>query len=72
MALDNKIRDIIRQADIQAGVAICHIESGAKFDVNGGEPFPMASTFKIPILAAACKQLTQSLRTVILLWRTAR
>ncbi len=59
MPLVDKIRDIISRADIQAGVAIWHIESGAKCDVNGAEPFPMASAFKIPILAAACQQLTE-------------
>ena len=59
MPLTDKIRDIINRAEMQAGVAIWHIESGAKFDVNGAEPFPMASTFKIPILATACKQLTE-------------
>lgn len=58
MSLDEKIRDIISRADIQAGVAIWHIESGARVEVNGDEPFPMASTFKIPILATACRQLT--------------
>ena len=44
--------------DIDAGVAIWHIESDTRLDVNGDEPFPMASTFKIPILATACRQLT--------------
>ena len=58
MTLVDKIRDIIKGADIQAGVAIWHIESGVKLNVNGDEPFPMASTFKIPILATACQQLT--------------
>ena len=66
MELDDKIRGIMAGADIQAGVAVWHIESAAKFDVNGDEPFPMASTFKIPILATACQQLqagTLSLET---------
>ena len=31
--------------------------SGRRLDVSGDVPFPMASTFKIPILATACKQL---------------
>ena len=66
MSLDDKIRGILAGAGIQAGVAVWHIESGAKFDVNGDEPFPMASTFKIPILATACRQMqagTLSLET---------
>ena len=57
MTLIDRIKSIISGADIEAGVAVWHIETGARLDVNGGEPFPMASTFKIPILATACRQL---------------
>ena len=57
MSLADKISAIIKNADIKAGVAAWHIESGAKHDVNGEQPFPMASTFKIPILALACQLL---------------
>lgn len=59
MSLVKRITSIIEKADIAAGVAVWHIESGAKLDVNGDTPFPMASTFKIPILATACKQLAE-------------
>ncbi|MCY4061946.1 MAG: class A beta-lactamase-related serine hydrolase [Chloroflexi bacterium] len=59
MSLVDRISSIIENADIDAGVAIWHIESGARLDVNGDLPFPMASTFKIPILATACKQLAE-------------
>ncbi len=59
MSLVERIRTIISGAEIEAGVAVWHIESGAKLDVNGDEPFPMASAFKIPILATACKQLAE-------------
>ncbi len=58
MTLSDRIKSIISDAAIDAGVAVWHIESGARLDVNGDRPFPMASTFKIPILATACKQLT--------------
>ncbi len=57
MRLVERIKTIISEADIDAGVAVWHIESGARLDVQGDAPFPMASTFKIPILATACKQL---------------
>ena len=57
MTLVDRIKAIIAGADIRAGVAVWHIESGVKLDVNGDESFPMASVFKIPILATACKQL---------------
>ncbi len=59
MSLVDKITAILNAADINAGVAVWHIESGRQHDVNGDEPFPMASTFKIPILATACKQLSR-------------
>ena len=58
MTLADRIQDIMAAADINAGVAVWHIESDTRLDVNGDEPFPMASTFKIPILATACRQLT--------------
>ncbi len=32
------------------GVAIKHLESGTEMYVNADEPFPMASTFKLPVL----------------------
>jgi beta-lactamase class A len=32
------------------GVAIRHLESGAELFVNADEPYPMASTFKLPVL----------------------
>ena len=59
MSLVERINTIIEKAGIDAGVAVWHIESDTKLDVNGDEPFPMASTFKIPILATACKQLAE-------------
>ena len=34
----------------QVGVAVKHLESGVELVVNGDEPFPMASTFKLPVL----------------------
>jgi beta-lactamase class A len=33
----------------KVGVGIIHIESGRELFVNGNEPFPMASTYKVPI-----------------------
>ena len=33
----------------KVGVGIIHLESGRELFVNGGESFPMASTFKVPI-----------------------
>ena len=56
MTLQDDIRSVLSEADTQAGVAIWHIESDTQIDVNGDDPYPMASTFKIPILATAMKQ----------------
>jgi beta-lactamase class A len=33
----------------KVGVGIIHIETGRELFVNGAEPFPMASTYKVPI-----------------------
>lgn len=57
MSLAETIAGIAEAADIQVGAAVWHVESGQQAAVNGDEPFPMASTFKIPILATACLQL---------------
>ena len=59
MSLTESIQNIVRQADLQAGIAVWHIESDTRLDVNGAESFPMASVFKIPILAVACQQISQ-------------
>ena len=59
MNLVAEIREIARDAEMDVGVAVWHIESDTRLDVNGDTPFPMASTFKVPILATACKQLTE-------------
>ena len=61
MSLPDTIAGIMADADIHAGVAVWQIESGERCHVNGDESFPMASTFKIPILATACKQLEAGL-----------
>src|SRR5438552_407661 len=42
---------------MEAGVSVWHIESGEQIDVNGDESYPMASVFKIPVLATAGQQL---------------
>ena len=59
MTLAENIQNDVREADLRAGVSVWHIESDTRLDVNGDEPFPMASVFKIPILAVACQQISQ-------------
>ncbi len=57
MTLTGDIQAVIDAAHMEAGISTWHIESGERFDVNGDELFPMASVFKIPILATAGQQL---------------
>lgn len=59
MSLQSDIQSVISAFGIEAGVSVWHIESGEKLDVNGDQPFPMASVFKIPILATAGLQLKE-------------
>lgn len=37
---------------LAAGVAIVHVESGARVEVDADRPYPLASVFKLPILVA--------------------
>ncbi len=51
-ALARLEREIARLAEIAGGivgVAALHLESGRRVSLNGGERFPMASTYKVPI-----------------------
>ncbi len=59
MTLISDIEAVIHESNIEAGVAIWHVESGEKINVNGDQSFPMASVFKIPILSTVGKQLKE-------------
>ena len=56
MNLAEKIETIITEAGIDAGFALQHLESGEKLAINGDALYPMASVFKIPIMATAFHQ----------------
>jgi beta-lactamase class A len=45
-----QIQEAITPAQGVVGVSLKHLESGTTLAVNGDEPFPMASTFKLPVL----------------------
>jgi beta-lactamase class A len=45
-----RIAAAARAAEGPVGVAVKHLESGVELAVNGDEPFPMASVFKLPVL----------------------
>ena len=54
--LQDKIDRIISRSGGTIGVSLIHLESGATLSVRGGERFPMASVYKLPI---AIELLTQ-------------
>jgi beta-lactamase class A len=54
--LQDKIDRIISRSSGTIGVSLIHLESGATLSVRGGERFPMASVYKLPI---AIELLTQ-------------
>lgn len=47
--LETEIAHLATIAGGKVGVAAIHLETGREVVVNRGEPFPMASTFKVPI-----------------------
>jgi beta-lactamase class A len=48
--LRSRIEAALPAAQGVVGVALRHLESNTTLAVNGDEPFPMASTFKLPVL----------------------
>src|ERR671931_1834590 len=49
-ALRSQIERVIPRARGQVGVAIKHVESGTELMINADQMYPMASTYKVPIL----------------------
>ena len=54
-----QIERLIAREDGVVGVAVKHLESGLGLAVNGDTPFPMASTFKVPILVELLFQVKE-------------
>ncbi len=58
-----RLRDAIQQVvdgvEGEMGVAVKHLETGQFLEVNGNEAYPMASTFKVPILVELFNQVDQ-------------
>jgi beta-lactamase class A len=57
--LEKQIRDVIEGEEGEVGVSLLHIETGRALAVNGDTPFPMASTFKVPILVEVLAQVRE-------------
>lgn len=49
--LHEAVAEVVASAPGEMGVAIEHLESGQSIEVNGTTRFPMASTFKLAVLA---------------------
>ena len=47
--LESELKRLSAIAQGTVGIGIIHLESGRELFVNGSEPFPMASTYKVPI-----------------------
>jgi len=61
-ALQRLEREITRLAKVAGGVvgvSAVHLESGRRVSLNGGERFPMASTFKVPIAVQLFTRIDQ-------------
>ena len=54
-----QIERLTAREDGVVGVAVKHLESGLGLAVNGDVPFPMASTFKVPILVELLYQVKE-------------
>ena len=54
-----QIERLLAREDGVVGVAVEHLESGLGLAVNGDVPFPMASTFKVPILVELMYQVKE-------------
>jgi len=57
--LKHQIERIVHNQDGVVGVAVKHIETGQGLSLNGEEAFPMASTFKVPILVELLHQVKE-------------
>ncbi len=57
--LKHQIERVVRNTDGVVGVAIKQVETGQGLAINGDVPFPMASTFKVPVLVELLHQVKE-------------
>jgi beta-lactamase class A len=57
--LREAIEGVAARAEGQMGIAIEHLETGRAVEVNGERSFPMASTFKLAVLATLFHQVDE-------------
>lgn len=57
--LQTKFDNIVRAARGEVGVALIHVESGARLAIGGDRRFPMASVYKLPIALELLAQVAE-------------
>lgn len=57
--LRKRVEDVISGADGEVGVAVKHLESGRSLEIGSDAGFPMASTFKLPVLVEVMAQVKE-------------
>src|SRR5207248_2927126 len=55
--LQMKLEPIVGATRGEIGVALIHVESGARLSIHGDRPFPMASVYKLPIALELLRQI---------------
>jgi len=55
--LRGALDEVVRLAKAEIGISVKHLPSGAELALRGEERFPMASTFKLPILVELFNQV---------------
>jgi beta-lactamase class A len=59
VSLEATLNRITRASRGEVGAALVHIESGARLSIRGGQRFPMASVYKLPIAIEALTQVSE-------------
>jgi len=57
--LGKQIEGVVKRAKGEVGVAVMHLESGQRFDLDSDKSFPMASTFKLAVLVELMSQVRE-------------
>jgi uncharacterized iron-regulated protein len=62
--LERQIKNLLRDAEGEVGIAVKHIESGQEFELAGRASYPMASVFKVPVLVELMAQIKEGKLTL--------
>ena len=65
--LTQRLKRIAAQyPDMQAGVCVIDIETGAKAQLNSSSMYPLASVFKVPVMIELCRCLQKGEKNITL------